>query len=30
MIAKQVFVSPINNWTLYSILKKRLEIAYEI
>jgi hypothetical protein len=30
LIAKQVFVSPIYNWTLFAILKKRLETAYEI
>lgn len=29
-IAKQVYVSPINNWKLFSILKKRLEIAFEL
>ena len=29
-IAKQVFVSPIYHWSLFSILKKRLEIAHEI
>ena len=30
MIAKQVFVSPIYNWKLFSLLKSRLETAYEI
>lgn len=29
-IAKDVFVSPVYNWQLFAILKKRLEIAYEI
>ena len=29
-IAKQVYVSPINNWKLFSVLKKRLEIAFEL
>jgi len=30
LIAKQVFVSPVYNWNLFSILKKRLETAYDI
>lgn len=29
-ISKQVYISPINNWKLFCILKKRLETAFEI
>lgn len=29
-IAKQVFISPVFNWSLFLTLKKRLETAYEI
>jgi len=30
LISKQVFISPIYNWQLFAVLKKRLEIAYKI
>jgi len=29
-IAKQVFISPIHNWSIFNALKKRLENAFEI